>query len=154
MLKRTLLFPKPFKMMPQMPHHPLKHECVISTNKHILLHIHNTIIGIRMLTLMYHYHLINRLHSSSTSYPNNVIDHKGASPKSHITISCQISLISFNLEYFFNIFLILKPLTYFEDCKPIMLNASQLVCVMFPCDQTQVMHLWFPTLPQPRQTIT
>ena len=128
-------------MMPQMPHHPLKHECVISTNKHVLLHTHHTIIGIRKLTLMYHYHLINRFHSSSTSYPNNVIDHKGASPKSHITFSCQISLISFNLEYFLNIFLILKTLTYFEDCKPIMLNVSQLVC-MFPRDQTQVMHLW------------
>ena len=129
-------------MMPQMPHHPLKHKCVISINKHVLLHTHNTIIGIRKFTLMYHYHLINKLHSASTSYPNNVIDHKGTSPESHITFSCQVFLIYFNLEYFFNIFLILIALTYFEDCRQVMQTVSQLVCIMFPCDQSQVMHLW------------
>ena len=109
-----------------MPHHTQKLECVISTNKNILLHTHNTTISIRKLTLMYHYRLLHRLHSSSANYPNNVLYHKGVSPESDIAFSCQISLISFKLESFFNIFLIFMTLIYFEDYRPFLYNVSQL----------------------------
>lgn len=39
---------------------------------------------------------------------------KGASPESHIAFSCQVSLISFNLECFLNIFLIFHGFDMFS----------------------------------------
>lgn len=46
---------------------------IIPTNKAILPHNRNMTINIMKLTLIYHCHLIHRLHSSSTSCPDNIL---------------------------------------------------------------------------------
>lgn len=124
-----------------MPQHPQKLECVISTKKNILLHTPYTTTRIRKLTLLYHQHLVHRIHSNLINYSNNYSNHKKL-VQNHTTISCQVSLISFNLQYFLNILLIFMTLIFLKIRDQFIECASTWVCIMFLCDWSQVVNLW------------
>ena len=80
-------------------------QLMIPMNEDILLDDHNAIIKIRKLPLEHHSHLTHTLHSLFTSDPNNALAAKPSSTGLYVALGSQISLVSFNMEQCFSLFL-------------------------------------------------
>ena len=97
---------------------PQRLQCVFSTNKNILLSDHNTVIKIKLLTLIYHCYIISNLKKPFvvSGCPDLSVIAKGSCSQSHAS-SCHASFVSFCLEQF-------PSLSCFEDYGWFIFGAS------------------------------
>lgn len=82
------------------PRYSLILQCLHPEKKTIVLYNHSTAIKIRKWILIQYYHLVIKARSNFSDSSNNFFIVPGSNQGSHVAVSCNVSLVSFNWDQF------------------------------------------------------